>query len=404
LGEQAAAVKEIQAKSILRRHRGVDAWFLGGSGMNLYRGCAHDCAYCDGRAEKYRVEGHFADEVCVKSNALEILRQELPPAADPDGYSGGLFPDSPVPRGRRSKRVSGFMILGGGVGDSYQPAEAECRLSRGALELLEERGLPVHVLTKSTLVLRDAEILARINAKTRAVVSFSISTVDDELAAVFEPGASPPSDRLAALARLKSLGISCGVFLLPVIPFVSDSGDAIEESVRAARGAGADFTAFGGMTLKEGRQKEHFFGVLKRVRPDLVEPCRKLYANRARYGEPAGGYFREIGGRFAAASARYGMPPRMPRPLFAGRISGIELAMILMEHSDAMLALEGKSSSYRRVAAGVARFGKPVTPDNASEITGIGGAAAAMIREILETGTSRLYEDLLSRRSSPASR
>ncbi len=404
MGVQAAVVKQIQAKSILRRHGGVDAWFLGGCGMNLYRGCAHDCAYCDGRAEKYRVEGRFAEEVCVKSNALEILKKELPPAADRDGYSAGLFPDCPAPRGRRSKGVSGFIILGGGVGDSYQPAEADCRLSRGVLELLEERGLSVHVLTKSSLVLRDADILSRINEKTRAVVSFSISTVNDGLAAVFEPGASPPSERLAALARLKSLGIGCGVFLLPVIPFVSDSGDAIEEAVRAARGAGADFIAFGGMTLKEGRQKEHFFAVLERIRPDLVEPCRELYANSARYGEPAGGYFKEIGGRFAAASSRHGMPPRMPRPMFEGRIAGIELAMILMEHADAMLALEGKSSSYRRVAACVARFGKPVTPDNVSEIRGIGAAAAAMIREILETGTSRLYEDLLSRRSSPAFR
>jgi DNA repair photolyase len=381
-------VNEIHAKSILRRHGGVDAWFLGGCGMNLYRGCAHDCAYCDGRAEKYRVEGHFADEVRVKSNAMELLRRELPSGEEPRG---------------RSKRVNGFVILGGGVGDSYQPAEAEYRLSRSVLELLEERGLPVHVLTKSSLVLRDADVLERINAKTRAVASFSISTVDDGLAAVFEPGAPPPSARLAALAELRRRGIPCGIFLLPVLPFLSDSGAAIEEAVRAAREAGASFVAFGGMTLKEGRQKEHFFGVLQRARPDLVEPCRALYANRAAYGGAAAGYYADLAGRFAASAARHGMPPRMPRPLFTGFLKGIDLAMILMEHANAMLELEGRSSTYRRVAGCVARFGMPVTRDNVHEIRGIGKAAAAMIREILDTGTSRLYEELLARWSTPAS-
>ncbi len=378
-------VKEIQAKSLLRRHWGVDAWFVGGCGMNLYRGCAHDCAYCDGRAEKYRVEGPFAEEVCVKSNAIELLGKELPDK------------DAP-PRGRRrAKPVNGFVLLGGGVGDSYQPAEAERGVSRAALELIAERGLPVHVLTKSTLVLRDSDVLFRINAATRAVVSFSISTADDELAAVFEPGASPPGERLAALSKLKGMGIPCGVFLLPVLPFLSDSEEEISKSVRAARDAGASFTAFGGMTMKEGRQKEHFFSVLGGVRPDLVEPCRALYANRNPYGAASGDYYAVISRRFAAAAAALGMPPRMPRALFAGFLSGMDLVMILMEHANAMLELEGRSSTYRRVAARVARFGAPVTRENVGQIGGIGKAAAAMMTEIFDTGTSRLYEDLLAR-------
>jgi DNA repair photolyase len=380
---KAAGMNEILAKSILRRHWGVDAWFLGGCGMNLYRGCSHDCAYCDGRAEKYRVDGNFGTEVSVKSNAMEILRRELP--------AGGE---------RSSRRLKGFVILGGGVGDSYQSAEAECGISRSVLRLLEERSLPVHVLTKSTLVLRDADVLERINSKSRAVVSFSISTVDDGIAAIFEPGASPPSRRLEALAELKGRGIHCGVFLLPVIPFVSDPQERIEEAVRAARDAGAEFIAFGGMTMKEGRQKEHFFRILQNARPQLVEPCRALYSNRAPYGGAAGSYYAEIGRRFAASSGRYGMPPRMPRPLFAGFLEGIDLAMILLEHTNAMLELEGRSSSYRRVAACIARAGKTrtVTGENIADIEGIGKTAAGIIREILDTGTSQLYEELLARR------
>ena len=144
------------AKSLLRRQKRVDSWFLSRCGMNLYRGCGHDCAYCDGRAENYAVEGEFGAEVEVKVNAVELLRRELAPA----------------PR-RRGSAPSGFVLLGGGVGDSYQPAEERYGLARRALELLLELGRPVHVLTKSALVERDLDLLARIHERSRAIVSMS---------------------------------------------------------------------------------------------------------------------------------------------------------------------------------------------------------------------------------------
>ena len=138
-----ASWREVRAKSLLRKGSRVDSWFLAGCGLNLYRGCAHDCAYCDGRAEKYAVEGEFGREVAVKVNAPELLRRELAP-----------------PRGRAAsagRAPAGYVLLGGGVGDSYQPAEERYRLARSALELLLELGRPVHVLTKSILVERAVE-------------------------------------------------------------------------------------------------------------------------------------------------------------------------------------------------------------------------------------------------------
>ena len=75
-------IREVEAKSILRKHKRVDSWFLSCYGMNLYRGCTHNCAYCNGRAEKYYVDGEFGKEVTVKTNAIELLRRELDPSPD----------------------------------------------------------------------------------------------------------------------------------------------------------------------------------------------------------------------------------------------------------------------------------------------------------------------------------
>ena len=163
-------IKEIEAKSILRKHKKIDSWFVSHYGLNLYRGCTHNCVYCDGRSERYYVDGEFGEDVSVKVNAIEVLRRELDP---------------------KKKRVPfkrSFIMLGGGVGDSYQPIEKRYQLSRKALQLFYEYKFPVHVLTKSNLIKRDIDILKKINDQRRAVVSYSFSSVDDPISAIFEPG------------------------------------------------------------------------------------------------------------------------------------------------------------------------------------------------------------------------
>ena len=174
-------VTEINAKSILRKHKKIDSWFITRYGMNLYRGCTHNCVYCDGRAEGYYVDGEFGEDVAVKINAIELLRKELDP---------------------QRKRVPfkrSYIGLGGGVGDSYQPVEKKYQFSRQALQLLYEFKHPVHILTKSTLVKRDIDIIKKINEQNRAIVSISFSSADDEISAIFEPGVPPPSERLKTI-------------------------------------------------------------------------------------------------------------------------------------------------------------------------------------------------------------
>src|SRR5512136_3428868 len=105
-------VHEIRAKSILRINKRIDSWFLSRAGMNLYRGCQHDCTYCDGRYETYQVQGEFGTDISVKMNAIELLKKEL---------------KKPIVL----KRIrQGYLMLGGGVGDSYQPLEKTYQLTQ----------------------------------------------------------------------------------------------------------------------------------------------------------------------------------------------------------------------------------------------------------------------------------
>ena len=375
-------IREIEAKSILRKYRKIDSWFISHYGMNLYRGCLHNCVYCDGRAERYYVEGDFGKEVTVKVNALDILSRELDPAR------------------KRAPLKRSFVMLGGGVGDSYQPAEREYRLSRRTLHLLHERGLPVHVLTKSTLVERDADILTKINEGAGAIVSFSFSSADGELSALFEPGVPPPAERLKILSLFKSRGIACGMFLLPIIPFITDRLEVMEKTVRSAKEAGLDFIIFGGMTLKEGRQKDHFLSVLSRRYPELVEEYNRLYRGNP-WGEATGSYYGELDRRLFGLSKKYEIPPRIPLRLYKDILSENDRVTVILEHLDYLLRMEGRSSPYGYAAHSISRLKEPLSTmqENLRSLSGVGKATESIIREILETGTSTLYRKLMP--SSP---
>jgi DNA repair photolyase len=363
------SLREIQARSLLRRQKRVDSWFLSRCGLNLYRGCGHDCAYCDGRAEKYAVQGEFGSDVEVKVNAVELLRSELADA----------------PRRKQLPR-SGFVLLGGGVGDSYQPAEERYGLARRALELLLELGRPVHVLTKSTLVERDLDLLIRIHERSRALVSMSFSSVDERLSALFEPGVPPPSERLAVLSRFHAAGLPVGMYLLPVLPFLTDSRQMLERSIERAGEAGAGFVVCGGLTLKAGRQLEHLLSLLRGLDPALEAQYRRLYRGD-RWGRAAGAYSAALERRFYSLARHHRVPPRIPPALYAGILDPADRAVVTLEHLDHLLRLRGERSPYGEAARLVA--GRP-------ELASEGPAGAAVLDELRRTGRCALLESLLT--------
>jgi DNA repair photolyase len=374
-------VREVRAKSLLRRAARVDSWFLSGCGMNLYRGCSHDCAYCDGRAEKYAVEGEFGAEVAVKVNAVELLRREL----------------APPRRSAVKPGPAGYVLLGGGVGDSYQPAEERYRLARAALEVLLELGKPVHVLTKSTLVERDLDLLLSIHARSRAILSVSFSCADDALAARFEPGVPSASERLRLLERGKRAGLPTGMFLMPALPFLTDTEEVLGRTLRRAEEAGVDFVVFGGLTLKPGRQKEHYLAVLAGFRPDLAERTRRLYQG----GQEPKGHAAQSRGRFAALAAACRLPTRIPPALYSGLLPPAERAVVVLEHLDYLLEMRGQPSPFRGAARQVAA--RPELAEAGQldlfPAAGLANEAAQVLEELRRAGRCELLEHLLSRQA-----
>ena len=277
-------IKEIQAKTLLARVKGPDDWFGLYYNMNLYRGCQHQCIYCDSRSECYQID-NFNQDVLVKANAVELLRREL-----------------------AGKRVIGT-IGTGSMNDPYMPLEAEIQLTRGALEAIAESGFPVHVITKSDLVLQDIDLLEEIGRKSYAAVTFTVTTADDSLSRRLEPGAPVSSRRLAALQGLSQRGLLTGVALMPVLPFIEDTQENIRAIVSLAFASGARYIlpAFG-MTLRD-RQRAYYYDKLDHLFPGLRGRYEKAFGER--YSAPARNA-RRLGQAFAGWCEELGLPAKMP--------------------------------------------------------------------------------------------
>lgn len=372
-------VVEITAKSILRKNKYIDSWFVSRYGMNLYQGCTHDCVYCDGRAEKYNVQGDFENDIKVKINAPQLLERALDPAR------------------KRVPMKRGYVMICGGVSDAYQPVEKKYQITRKALEIIEYYGYPVHILTKSILVKRDIDILKRINEKNRAIISFSFSSANDEVSRIFEPGVPPPSKRLEMIRYLRKEGLHSGIYYMPVIPFITDSEQFFTDTVSKAKQAGAEFMIFGGMTLKAGRQHDYFYNVLKKHYPQLIPRYDRLYSGLSRWGEADKNYYIAITNIFNTVAAKYRMPKRIPAYLFNDIIDDNDLVTVILSQLDYLATSKGLNSPYGAASYAVAKLDKPIA-DYRNELTklkGVGQFTEKLINEILDTKTAAFYEKLL---------
>ena len=374
---------EVEAKTITRIPGITDPWFLGRYGMNLYRGCEHGCLYCDGRSERYYVDGDFARDIRVKRNAIELLAGELARVREP-----------------------GFVFMGGGVSDAYQPAEKRYGLARGALELAQKHRLPVHVLTKSALVERDLDLLDAIAADSGAILSFSIQTMDDEVRRRFEPAAAPIDKRWEILGAAKQRGLGVGVMMMPVLPGISDQAAAIEALVARARAVGADFVCFGGLTLRPGVQQDTYLRVIRADYPEHIQGYDRVYRDAGKSGAGDSRYYDRIGQRFAEASARHELPNRIPRRFFRGLIPRYTEVAVLLEHraaqaggrGNATLARTGyaiqkwarsRFAKHRRRSYGhrdvAAEFLALVADGTIIDLPGVAAAALPVIRELVDS-------------------
>ena len=273
---------EVTAKSVLNK-------VASGSQMpfewtiNPYRGCSHACVYCFARKSHTYLEfdaGHdFDSQVIVKINAAEVLRKEL------------------------SKPAWGHHHVALGTNtDPYQRAEGRYQLMPGIIRALAESGTPFSVLTKGTLLSRDIPLLKHASSQVSVDVGISLAMTDESLAAVIEPGTPAPRARLRLILRLRDAGLSCGVMAMPILPWLTDSDDALESLFAALSAAGATGVTAGALYLRPGT-REWFMQWLSAHHPALVEKYKGLYGRGAYVSDE---YKTWLTGRIKYFKARHG--------------------------------------------------------------------------------------------------
>ncbi len=256
------------------------------NGINLYRGCSHGCIYCDSRSLCYHVaeDGRDFEDIEVKENALELLEAAL----------------------KRKKKKC--MIGTGAMTDPYIPLEYRLEYTKGALELIEEYGFGVCVQTKSDRVLRDIELLQRINNRTKAVVQMTLTTADEKLCKILEPKVCGTKKRFEALKRLKEAGIPTVVWLDPILPFINDTKENIEEILEYCAEANVyGVICFGmGLTLRAGN-REYFYKKLDEHFPGLKKVYEKTFGFKYEVNSPDNGELMRL---FHGRCGKYGMAHR----------------------------------------------------------------------------------------------
>ncbi len=226
------------------------------NGINLYRGCSHGCIYCDSRSKCYHMDHEFED-IEVKENAIELLEDAL--------------------KRRRRK----CMIGTGSMTDPYIPPETEIGNVRKALFLIYEYGFGVTLITKSSRILRDLDLLKKINDKTKCVVQMTMTTYDESLCRKIEPNVSTTYERFEALKKFRDAGIPTVVWLSPILPYINDT----EENINGILDMCIEAEVYGiicfgmGVTLREGN-REYFYKQLDSEFPVVKDKYIQQYGNR----------------------------------------------------------------------------------------------------------------------------
>jgi len=262
-------VKEITVKSVLNKHRRRDEWFLDDYSVNPYEQCAFNCIYCYIRGSKYGE--NLEKNLAVKVNAPRILERELH---------------------RRARRSEiGFIAFSSST-EAWQPIEQKYKLTKRLLEIVRHYKFPIHVLTKSKLVLRDLDLLKRIDEEAilpedlkgklnhKTLITFSISSLNDEISRIFEPGAPTPKERLETLQKCVEEEFFAGIAYIPLLPYISDSKEQMEEMVLTAKEYGAKYIFVGALTLF-GAGKKLYLKTLQKHFPELVPKYEKLFRGHA---------------------------------------------------------------------------------------------------------------------------
>ncbi len=260
--------KEIEVKSVLNKAKKRDSWFLDDYTLNPYSSCSFNCLYCYIRGSKYGT--NLRKSLSVKTNAIEILDRQL--------------------ANRARKNEHGFIGVSSAT-DPYLKIERKYELTRKVLKTILKHRFPVHIATKSDLIERDFDLLAQIDErailpedlmhmKRGTIISFSFSTLQDDTAKIFEPGATPPSKRLVALEKTVNHGFLTGVCMMPLIPYISDTTEQLHLLFSTFRDSNVDYVLPATITLfgdGKSASKTLMLNAIKKHYPKLEEKYRKFF-------------------------------------------------------------------------------------------------------------------------------
>lgn len=292
--------RTIQSKTILNKTKKRDAWFLDDYTLNPYSGCSFNCLYCYIRGSKYGT--YMEEKLSIKENAVQLLEKQLAIKA--------------------KKGQHGFVVMSSAT-DPYLQFEKTFEITRKLLEVMLKFHFPVHIITKSDLVERDFDLLKRIDESAilpedlevklnrGALITFSFSTIDDNTGFIFEPGATPASVRLKTLEKTSKAGFKTGVSLMPLLPYISDTPDALDKMYAAFRDAGAQYIMPASLTLFGSGphdSKTLMMRALTKYFPELVEKYSALF--RDGYSLAAA-YQRKLSAITRELNKKYAVPDRI---------------------------------------------------------------------------------------------
>ena len=343
---------EVLAKSALNRIPGGGGPMPFGWTINPYRGCSHACVYCFARPTHTYLDldsgKDFDNEIIVKVNVADVLRKELTKPS---------WGHHPVALGTNT--------------DPYQRAEGRYGLMPGIIDALADSGTPFSILTKGSLLRRDLDRLVEANKRVPVDLAMSIAVYDDELQQSIEPGTPTTKARLATVTAVREHGLDCSVFLMPIIPYLTDTRAHLDEALRQAKEAGATSVLYSALHLKPG-VKEWFYLWLGREHPELLPQYRRMYG-RGTYAPQE--YRRWLAGRIKPLIRAHGLERGREDPMTGG-VRSSALGMLRDDEGERQLV----GSAVRATGSAAGSAGSAAShgeaPDAASivsaSLTGLG--------------------------------
>ncbi len=298
-----------EVKHLLRKTILPDSYFVFKYGFSPYQACEHGCRYCDGRAEKYYVEGEFDRDIVIRRNLPQILGPEL-----------------------SRLRERGIILIGSGISDPYQPVEKDEKLMAESARLIARYKMPAAVMTKSSLILRDIDIWDEVNKDSGFTLMISLTFTDDAERKVFEPNCSSVQQRIELLKVFKERGFTTGAIAMPFLPYITDRGENLERLFDELVKIGIDFVQAGSLTLRPGRQKDLYMQVLTAHRPELLEKYEQLYIENRPSGAPIWQYRQAFNKRVNALLAKYKINTQVPYYAYRDRFPVYDELFILLNH------------------------------------------------------------------------